>query len=496
MNSIKKLAGQTAIYGMGTVVPKLLNYAILTFFYTRVFGQENYGTVTEIYAYVVIIMVILTFGMETGFFRFSRGEKDIRKVYSHAFLVVFILSILWVILVQVFLDPISTRIRYEDHPEYVKWFAWIIALDAIVAIPFAKLRQEERPRRFAMLKISMVLVNIALVMIFLLLFPWMKKQLNIELPEWLYNPETGVGYVFIANLITSSVMFLLMIPELKDLVFSFDRRLLMKMIRFSSPLVLVGIAGAINDVGDKIILKFMLPDQDTALGTVGVYGASYRLAVIMTLYIQMFRYAFEPFMFSIYGKKDDMKTYASVMNYFVILGLVLFLVVTFYMDGIKYFLGENFHSGLGVVPVILIANLFLGIYYSLSVWYKVSDRTQYAAVMATIGSVITLTINFLLIPRLGYWASAWAHISCYGTMVVISYFWGRKIYPVPYPVWKILGWIAAALLLFALSEVLKPDQLVWRLLLNTVLLLAYGIVVAWREKELVRLILVRTGIKN
>lgn len=491
MSQIGKLAGQTAIYGLGSILPKLLNFAILTPFYTRVLGKGSYGTVTEIYAYVVIIMVILTFGMETGFFRFCRDEKNIRKVYTHAFAVVLSLSVIWLVMVQVFIDPLSGMLRYEQHPEYIRWFAWIIALDAIASIPFAKLRQENRPVRFAALKLTMVGMNIVLVMIFLWLFPWLHESLSEGLPGWLYDPDIGVGYVFIVNLLTSLLTFLLLIPELRVLHWSFDRELLIKMLRFSSPLVIVGIAGSINDVADKVLLKFLLPDQDTALDTVGIYGAGYRLAVLMTLYVQMFRYAFEPFMFSIFDQKDAKQIYAKVMNYFVILGLLIFLGVTFYMDGIKYFLGNDFHDGIGITPVILLANLMLGIYYNLSVWYKVADRTRYAAVIASVGALITLVMNVALIPKIGFWASAWATLACYTVMMIFSYLWGKAVYPIPYRTSRILGWMVGGLVLFGVSELFKPDQLVWRLLLNTILI---SIFIGWvvvREKELVSLLLKR-----
>jgi len=495
-NRIKKLAGQTMVYGMGSILPKLLNFAILTPFYTRVLMRGSYGTVTEIYAYVVVIMVILTFGMETGFFRFCREEKSVGKVYTHAFTVVFVLAMIWVTGVMVFLKPLAHVIRYDSHPEYLKWFSWIIALDVIVSVPFAKLRQQEKAMRFAGLKLASVVINIILVFLFLLVFPWIDKMPDHSLPAWLYRSGIGVGYVFIANLATSALMFLLIIPELKDLSWSFDRKLMIKMLRFSSPLVIVGIAGAINDVADKIILKFMWPDHATALANVGVYGAGYRLAVIMTLYIQMFRYAFEPFMFSIYGRKDDKETYARIMNYFVILGLLIFLMVSFYMDGIKYFLGKNFQEGIGITPIILMANLFLGIYYSLSVWYKVKDKTLYAAVIASLGALITLVINFVFIPKIGYWASAWATLTCYVTMTICSWMWGRKIYKIPYEVNKILGWLIWAVLLFVISLVLRPESLLWRLVLNTVLLLIFAGVVAWREKGLVQLVLARIGLNK
>jgi len=495
-SSISKLAGQTLVYGLGTILPRLLNFAILTFFYTRVLDMDAYGTVTEIYAYVVLVMVIITFGMETGFFRFASQGGDMKKVYTHAFIFVSAMAMAWILLVQIFIDPVSKAIQYDNHPEYIRWFSYIIALDAIAAIPFAKLRQQERAKRFALLKLGMVLVNVVVVVLFLWIFPLISKSHPGFFPRWFYNPDIGVGYVFIVNLLTSLLAFLLLIPELKDLRIVFDPKLMLRMLSFSAPLVVVGLAGAINDVADKILLKFFIADTSKALETVGLYGGNYRLAVIMTLFIQMFRYAFEPFLFSISKNSDAKQTYARVMKYFVISGLLIFLGVSLYMDGLKYFLDKSYHEGNGIVPVILMANLLLGIYYSLSVWYKVTDKTIYAAVIAGAGAIFTLVFNILLIPVWGYWASAWATLGCYLMMVTISWIWGRRVYPVPYQTSQILAWIALALTLFALSEIFRPEHIIIRLVYNTVLMLVFILLVAVKEKDLVNLLLVRIGLRR
>jgi O-antigen/teichoic acid export membrane protein len=469
LNQVKKLAGQTMIYGLGSILPRVLNYLLLTVFYTRVLGLTGFGTLSELYAEISIMLVIIEFGMESGYFRHARSEGDSRKVFSHTFGFILMMSVLWLILVTVYTPQIAEMLRYADHPEYIRWIAWIIALDAVTLIPFAKIRQEERPVRFAVLKVLNVLINVVIVFAFLWIFPMIQKH-NGALPAWLYNPKTGVGYVFIANLATSAIMMLLLLPELKSFRFSFDPKLMKKILKYSAPLVIVGLAGSINDSGDKILLKFIYPDKDLAQAMVGEYSASYRIAILITLFTQMFRYAFEPFLFNVSGEKDAKKTYAGVMKYFILSGLVICLGTILYIDLFQYFLGY----------------LFLGIYYNLSVWYKLKDLTRYAALMACIGTIVTIGLNFLLIPRIGYMGSALATLACYMVMMVISYFWGRKVYPIPYETGRLLGWILLAVAIYVISWLLRPDALYLRLLFNTLLFLLFAGIIGWGERKLVR----------
>jgi len=494
LNQVKKLAGQTMIYGLGSILPKVLNYLILTVFYTHLFQTGEYGIVSELYAYLVILLVVIEWGMESGFFRYAASEGDYKKVFSHSLGFVAALSLIWMLVVYLFTDGIAGLIRYGSNPEYIIWFAWIIALDSIASIPFAKMRQENRALRFAILKILNVVINVALVFTFYLVFPALVKK-GINLPSWLYDPDIGVGYVFIANLITSSIMMLLLIPEFRHIRMGFDRRLMKKLLVYATPLMLVGVAGAINDAGDKIILKFLLPDQETALSGVGEYSANNRIAVIMMLFIQMFRYAFEPFLFSVSGEKNAEKTYAQVMKYFVLFGLLIFLGTTLYIDIVqRVLIDERYWGGLPIVPYILMGYLFLGIYYNLSVWYKIKDHTLYATIMAGTGTVVTLALNWLLIPAVGYMGSAWAKLACYLVMMLLSFFWGRKFYRVPYEAGRLALWTATAVGIYVFSVLLRPDNLWIRLLFNTVLMTAFLVVVAWREKAMVRSVV--SGIRS
>ncbi len=470
------------VYGLGSILPRVLNFLILTKFYTWIFGTNPYGILSEMYAWLAIVLVVIEFGMESGFFRFARDKEAVRKAFSHATGLIVVLAVVWMIIVYLFIDPISGAIHYNNNQNYIIWMAWIVAIDSIAMVPFAKIRQDGRPRRFALLKMANVLINIGLVIIFLVIFPWVHK--STPLPGWLYDPQLGVGYVFLCNLITSALMFFLLIPELRVFQFKFDRNFMGKLLMYSAPLVIVGLAGAINDSGDKIFVKLLTGDQ----GQVGIYAANYRLAVLMTLFIQMFRYAFEPFLFKVSKDKDSGETYALVMRYFVITGLLLFLVTALNIDIFtRALLGsKEFFEGQAVVPIVLMGNFFLGVYYNLSVWYKVKDLTRYAAVMALSGAVVTVVLNWLLVPKIGYMGAAWATLACYTSMMVISYFWGRKIYPVPYQTGMLLAWTALAVALYVVSTLVKPENFVIRLVWDALLLLVFVVVVGIREKAMVQ----------
>ncbi len=477
MNQIKQLAGQTAVYGMGTIVPRLLNFAFLVPFYARTFESGGMGAITELYAYVVILNVIITLGMETGFFRFSQDKSQFRSVYTTAFLIVSILAILLIVFVRIFLNPIAAAIQYEDSKEFITWFSLIIALDSISAIPFAKLRRENRPRRFATLKLINVGITIALVFFCLKFWPAIVENNPETWFNSLYNPDLGVGYVFLSNLIASAIVFILLLPEYKLLGGPLSKKVFIDLLKYSLPLVIVGIAGSINDVADKILLKFWFTGKGVVMKELGIYGVNFRLAVLMTLFVQMFKYAFEPFLFA--QKKGDKTNamYVLVMDVFVAIGVIIFLLVTFYLDPLSkaYYgvQGKGYDEGLGVVPIILLANLFLGIYFSLSVWYKVTDLTRYAAVMALGGSVITIVLNAILIPKFSYMGSAWARLACYSAMMVASYFWGRKHMPIPYHVNRILIYLGLGVGLYFLNIQFGNWIPNYKYLISTLLLLAF-----------------------
>ena len=324
MNQIKKLVGQTVIYGFGTIAPRLLNFLLLTPFYTRIFEQKEYGVFTELYAYIVFLLVILTYGMETGFFRFTKAEKDFTKVYSTSLISLFTTSSVFVILAYVFSQNIATILDYGHKVEFIRWFCIIVSIDAFTAIPFAKLRYLGKAKKFGILKIINVLVNIGFNLFFFILLPRIIELNPESFLNIIYNPELGIGYVFIANLISSVVTLVLLLPEIFDTKINFDINLLKRILNYSFPLLIVGIAGTINEVMDKILMKHLVSDPSTALEQVGIYGANYKLAVLMTLFIQMFRYAAEPYFFSKMDDKNAKEQYAVIMKFFVIFGLIIF----------------------------------------------------------------------------------------------------------------------------------------------------------------------------
>ncbi len=449
-NSIKRLAGQTAIYGLSSIVGRLLNYLLVPV-YTNYFLTHEFGVIAEMYSYVAILIVILTHGMETAFFRFAQQDEKRREtIFSTALLSVLLFSAAFLLFTITFRQDISEWMRYPDHPEYIWWFALIIGLDAFSAIPFARLRAENRPVFFAVIKLAGIGINITLVLFFVIACPFLLEADYAVLTPFVksfYNPETGVGYVFIANLVASSFTSALLIPVTLRQKIHFSPELWRKMILYALPLLIAGLAGIINEALDKILLKYLLPEE-IAMSHLGIYGASYRVSVLMILFIQAFRFAAEPFFFAEYKNSQSREIYARVMNVFVITCLFIFMGIMMYMDIIQYFIGKNFREGLDVVPILLMAHIFLGIYFNLSIWYKLTGQTHYGAIIAIMGATITILINVWLIPVMGYHASAWAHLFCYFSMVVISWYWGRKHFPVPYNIKKIFLLILSALALY------------------------------------------------
>jgi O-antigen/teichoic acid export membrane protein len=449
MSVLRKLASQTAIYGLSSIVGRFLNYLLVPLHTSEgIFKTGEYGVISEMYAYVSFLIIVLTYGMETAFFRFySKEEFSKNSVYATAFWSLFSSSSVFILMAYVFSEPIAEWMHYPNHSEWVLWFALIIGLDALSSIPFAYLRAEGKAVRFAMVNMVNVMVNIGLNLFFL---AYCMRGYNAGEHNWLidtfYNPSIGVGYVFIANLIASVVKFLMLSPEMIKAFSRVRFSLLEKMLVFGLPLLIAGFAGMINETLDRILLKRMLTEhysENYALEQVGIYSGVYKLSIIITLFIQAFRYAAEPFFFAQEKQKDAKETYAKVMHYFVIVCAVIFLGVMLYIDILKYFLGSDaYWNGLSIVPVLLFANIFLGIYYNQSIWYKLSGKTIYGAYIAIFGAVLTVLLNFIWIPVLGFVGSAWATFICYGSMMLISYLLGQKFYPVPYRI----GWTSFYLL--------------------------------------------------
>ncbi|MFC2129234.1 oligosaccharide flippase family protein [Bacteroidota bacterium] len=457
-NPIKQLFGQTAVYGMGIVLPRFLNFIVLTPFYTRVLPTEEYGIITELYAYVVFLLVVLTYGMETGFFRFASNSNEKEKVYTSVLTSVFTTSILFVLLIVAFLKPISNGMGYGDYPNYIMWLVLIVAIDAFTAIPFARIRLLNKPIKYTLIRIAEVVVNVGLILFFLSYAPR-----HLEDQEWIgkiYNESMGVGYVLIANLAASALKMILLSGEiLASFRGSIDIKLLKIVLKYSYPLLIAGLAGAVNEALDRVLLKHLLDPADNPMSQLGIYGANFKIAVLMSLFVQMFRYAAEPFFFSKSNEKNAKGLYADVMKFFLIAGLMIFLVVTLYIDYFKLFIGSDFRGGVGIVPVILMAVLIMGAFFNLSVWYKLTNKTMIGARLVLIGAVITIVVNVLFIPKYGYYASAWGHLLCYSVMVFLSWFWSRKHFRIPYDFSRILFYFAIIVSFFFIDRVLSLKEL-------------------------------------
>lgn len=477
-NPLKSLAGQTMVYGMGTIVPRLLNYLLVPY-YTRVFEQGVYGQITELYAYVAFLLVLLTYGMETAFFRFAQ-KHEVNKVFNSIFSLIIITTGIFILVISVSFGALASVIQYSGNSEYVLFIGLIVALDAATAVPFALLRKQNMARKFAIIKLVNVVVNVSLNLLFLTVFPKFSLQLAINI---FGEGSTLLVWVFVINLFSSALSLIMLLPRMKRFRWNLDLAFLKPILKYALPVLIVGIAGMVNEVIDKILLKYLLPDSSTAMMQLGVYGANYKLGVLMTLFIQMFRYAAEPFFFAQADKADSKILFARVMNYFVIFGLMIFLMVTLYLDVFKLLIGKSYREGLTIVPIVLIANLFYGIFFNLSIWYKLTDRTGDAAYVSIGGAVITIILNIILIPFIGYLGAAWAHLACYFFMMVVSYSWGNKVYPIPYQVGRISAYIAVSLMIYSVSYALISANPWIRYSINSVLFAAFIGVAFYVERK-------------
>ncbi len=480
MNDIRKLAGQTAIYGFGTVVPRFLNYALLTPFYTRILGLEQYGIVTELYAWMVLALVILTYGMETTYFRFAGKKAPAEKVYGTSLVSLLTTSIFFILAVSLFITPVSGFLGYGQHPEYIRMFAWIVAIDAFSAIPFAWLRNNNRAVTFSILKIINVVVTMITVFFFLKIAPALADKGSTWIHK-VYNADFQVGYVFVANLAGSAFTMICLLPFMLKIRPAFDRKLLAKMLSYSWPLLVGGIAGSLNEVLDKILLRRLIGGAE-GLATVGLYGAGYKVGVLMSLFIQMYRFAAEPFFFEKAGNKDAKETYAVTMKYFVITALILFLGINLYIEALQIIIGPMFRESLIVVPIISMGYLLLGIFINQSIWYKVDDKTIYGAWITIIGAVVTVIVNVVFVPSYGYVAAAWAHVACYLSMVLVSYMVGQKYYPIKYETGKIFMYIVLAVALLAASRLLAGEIKIVNIIVDTLLLMIFFAVAEIKDK--------------
>lgn len=486
MSGIRSLFKDTAVYGMSSIIGRFLNWCLVPL-YTNMFPQEEYGIVTYIYSMVALALIILTYGMETGFFRFANHDRysDPTEVYSTALISLGVSSTAFIAAVLYFLRPISDLLDCGAHPEYIAMMTLIVGLDAFTALPFSYLRYRKRPVRFATLKLLNIGLNIGLNLFFILICPWLWENAPGWI-AWFYDPDFGIGYIFLANLLTSVLNLLLLIPELHGFRYRFNRTLWREMIVYSFPLLVLGIAGIMNQSIDKILFPYLYPDKATAMAELGIYGANYKIAIVMVMFIQAFRFAYEPFIYARAREKGDDKvqSYADAMKYFVIFSMVIFLGVMFYLDILRHFISESYFSGLKVVPVVMMAEFFFGVFFNLSLWYKLTDQTIWGTWFSLIGLAVTLALNFTLVPVMGYMGCAWAALACYGVMMVASYIVGQRRYPISYDMRSLLFNFVFALALYGISAAITVTGEPWLNMAVRTPLLFLFIYVAFRREKL------------
>ena len=464
MANLKSLAKDTAIYGLSSIVGRFLNYLLVPLYtYYMPHDTGDYGISTNIYAYTALILVLLTFGMETTLFRFANDERyKSDTVFSTVMATVGSLTIIFLLLIFGFIGPISGALGYSEHPDYLLMMAVVVALDALQAIPFSYLRFQKRAIRFASLKLLFIALNIALNLIYFVLLG-----------------KTSVFYVFFINLLCTGFITLFFVPDLFKINWKFDGQLLRTMLGYSWPILILGIAGILNQVADKIIFPLVYPDESQANVLLGDYGSCVKIAMIMAMITQAFRYAYEPIVFAKSKDADKTEYYASAMKYFIIFTLLAFLCVVGWMPLLQYIIGANYREGLGVVPIVMAAEIMMGIYFNLSFWYKLIDKTIYGAWFSLAGCLVLFAVNIIFIPQYSYWACAWGGVAGYGTAMVLSYLVGQKKNPIPYPMKDIAIYVVATAVLFAVMKLL-PDSWpnILTLAVNTLLILLFvGVII-------------------
>ena len=470
MANLKSLAKDTAIYGLSSIVGRFLNYLLVPLYtYYMPHDTGDYGISTNIYAYTALILVLLTFGMETTLFRFANDDRSKPDtVFSTVMAVVGSLTLMFLLLIFGFIGPISEALGYSEHPDYLLMMAVVVALDALQAIPFSYLRFQKRAIRFASLKMLFILLNITLNVVYFVLLG-----------------KTSVFYVFFINLLCTGLITFFFVPDLFRIQWKFDGQLLRRMLSYSWPILILGIAGILNQVADKIIFPLVYPDEEQANVLLGDYGSCVKIAMIMAMITQAFRYAYEPIVFAKSKDADKTEYYAAAMKYFLIFTLLAFLCVVGWMPVLQYIIGANYREGLGVVPIVMAAEIMMGVYFNLSFWYKLIDKTIYGAWFSLAGCLVLFAVNIIFIPQYSYWACAWGGVAGYGTAMVLSYFVGQKKNPIPYPMKDIAIYVIATAVLYAVMKLLPASwSAILTLAVNTLLILLFTALIVKKDLPL------------
>lgn len=481
MAGLKSLAKDTAIYGLSSILGKFLNWCFVFLYINVLRSTSDYGIVTNLYAYMALLLIILTYGMETGFFRFANDKENNNpmRVYSTTLISIATTSALFIAIVALFLNPISTIMGYPNGQECVMMLAIIIAIDAFISIPFAYLRYQKRAIRFASLKLINIALNIALNLFFFLLCPYIYER-NPEAVSWFFSYDKLVYYIFVSNLISSVATLLMLLPQLRGFKYTFDKRLWRIMLRYSLPILVLGIAGIMNQTFDKMFYPILAANRPAYMEELGIYGAVFKIAIVMVMFTQAFRFAYEPFIFAKNKNEqgDAKTTYALTMKYFIITSLLIFLGVMYYIDIVSFLMPPAYFKGIHIVPVIMAAEVFFGVIFNLSLWYKLTDRTQWGAYLSIFGFVILATVNILFVPQYGYVACAWASFACYFAMMVASYIIGQHYYPIKYPLKEIGAYTLLAAILYVAGMYTPIENTIVKYALRTALLMIYLVAVA------------------
>ncbi|MBQ3629041.1 MAG: polysaccharide biosynthesis protein [Bacteroidaceae bacterium] len=480
MANLKALAKDTAIYGLSSIVGRFLNYLLVPLYTVTIpSASGGYGEITNVYAFTGLILVILTFGMETTFFRFANDAKEkANTVFSTALTVVCALIAVFLVFIFGFLPGISESLHYQNHPEWVWMMSVVVSLDAFQAIFFSLLRFQKRPIKFAALKMLFIFINIVLNLIWFALLPTLYDKYTepgtvYDIVHKLYSPDDIQGYAFSINLFCTSVITFFFIPEMKEMFsqWHFDGKLLRRMFNYSWPILVLGIAGILNQTVDKMIFPFVYPDPEEGKVLLGIYGACVKVAMIMAMITQAFRYAYEPLVFAKSKDSDAKEMYAESMKYFLIFTFLAFLMVIGYMDILKLIIGKSYREAIGTIPIVMAAEIMMGVYFNLSFWYKLIDKTIWGAWFSLAGCVVLIAVNIIFIPKIGYWACAWGGFAGYLTSMVLSYFVGQKKNPIDYPLKDIGAYLLLTGVLFAVMEMLPAEwPAIARIGINTVLI--------------------------
>ncbi len=467
MSEMKSLAKDTAIYGLSSIIGKFLNYLLVPLYTYALARTSDYGIVTNIYAWTALLLVILTYGMETGFFRFvNREDYDANSVYKTAFLTLLCSSAVFTMLVVIFHQPITNVLGYPDHSEFVEMMFATVAIDAFACIPFAYLRYQKRPIAFAALKLLFVILNIGFNLLFLVVLG-----------------KNDVFYVFLSNILATTIQTLCLLPMTLPKGGQFSAPVLKEMLRYSLPLLVLGVAGIMNQTLDRILFPYLYTGED-AQAQLGIYGACFKVAMVMMMFTQAFRYAYEPFVFSKHKDRQSVEAYADAMKYYIIFSYLILLGVIFYLDIFRYIVSSAYWEGLKIVPVVLWTYVFQGIYFNLSFWYKLTDETKWGAYFSLIGLVITLVLQIVGVPRIGYWASCGSSLVCYFVIMLLSYFIGQKKAPIPYDLKRIGGYTALTIGLLGVYYALRLYYVhnMWVLMgVGTLLLVIYLVVLTRKD---------------